>query len=54
MREEYYCTNISEKEYLISKGFNYTFVKEIIDTKKTTVWKFTKSKDLFKALSELY
>jgi hypothetical protein len=50
--EEYYCTNEKEKEYLISKGFKYNFVKEIFDTKKTTVWKFTKSSDLFLALTE--
>jgi len=54
MREEYYCTNAEEKEFLIANGFKYTFVKEIMDTKKTTVWKFEKSKKLFITLSNIY
>lgn len=54
MREEYYCTNLEERDYLISQGFKFTFVKEIIDTKRTTVWKFKKNEGLFKALATYY
>jgi hypothetical protein len=52
--DEYYCTNNKERDYLESKGFKYTFVKEILDTKKTTVWKYEKSKDLYLTLAEFY
>jgi hypothetical protein len=52
--DEYYCTNNEEREYLKSKGFDYVFVKKIIDTKETTVWKYKKCRELYKALSEFY
>lgn len=54
MREEYYCTNLQERDYLLSNNFKFTFVKEIIDTKVTTVWKFKKDKALFEALAKYY
>ncbi|WP_154695120.1 hypothetical protein [Clostridium botulinum] len=53
-KEEYYCTNVEEKEFLINNDINYTFVKTIFDTKNTTCWKFKKTPKLFKLLMEYY
>ena len=48
---EYPCTYVKEYEFLKSKGFRYNFVKSFDGV---TVWKYSKSVDLYDALKEFY
>lgn len=50
--KEYSCYWTKECSYLMEHGFRYTFVKT--DENNITVWKFKKTKELFKALYEFY
>lgn len=54
VRDEYYCTNQNERDYLMSKGFKYTYYKRIKDTKETDVWKFKKTMRLYLTVAEFY
>lgn len=49
--KEYQTMFLKEIDYLASKGIRYVFVKTY-DGKR--VYKYTKSKELFLALSEFY
>ena len=48
---EYPCTYSEEYQFLKSKGFRYSFVKNEFGV---TVWKYKKSKVLYEALIEFY
>lgn len=48
---EYSTSFIKEKQYLDSCGIKYSFVKEI---NGVTTFKYKKTHDLFKALSNFY
>lgn len=54
VRDEYYCTNLEERDYLLSEGFRYTYYKRIKDTKETDVWKFEKTEQLYLTIAEFY
>lgn len=55
LREEYYCTNDKEHNFLKSKGINYTFVKKIKDSDKLiTTWKYKKTIQLYQYILEYY
>lgn len=53
-KDEYYCTNVEEKEYLKNNGIDYSFVKTILDGKRTTCWKYKKTDKLFDLLKKYY
>lgn len=48
---EYNCVWSEEQEYLLRHGIRYVFVKTI---NGITVWKFRKTAELFKVLSDFY
>jgi hypothetical protein len=55
VQEEYYCTNYQELQYLMNQDLRYSFVKKILDSnKEITVWKFKKTKELYKLLNDYY
>lgn len=47
--DEYPCTEVKEKTFLLNKGIRYSFVKII---QGVTTWKFEKTTELFIALTE--
>lgn len=49
--KEYSTQYTPEMKYLLSKGINYAFVK---DVRGVTTYKYTKTSDLFKALASFY
>lgn len=49
--KEYSTQYVPEMKYLQSQGINYSFVKEV---NGVTTYKYTKTFELFKALTEFY
>ena len=49
--KEYSTQYVPEMKYLKSQGINYSFVKEV---NGVTTYKYTKTFELFKALTEFY
>lgn len=55
--KEYSVTWNQERMFLAESGIRYCFYKEVVDEKtgkRIDVWKYKKTKELFKALSEFY